>query len=75
MVLIESRWCRGQRVWVVAWGFFIEQFLSAEEQSVLYGDPNEKKPSVAEQLTMKNICAFRMAVYCKKQNQTVVWKY
>lgn len=56
----------------MAWGFFIEQFLSAEEQSVLYGDPNEKNPSVAEQLTMKNICAFRMAVYCKKQNQTVI---
>lgn len=54
-------------------GFFlIEQFLSAEEQSVLYGDPNEKNPktSVAEQLTMKNNCAFHMAVYCKKQTKS-----
>lgn len=58
----------------MVWGFFIEQFFSAEEQSVLYGDPNEKKKptSVAEELTMKNNYAFLMAVYCKKQNQTAV---
>lgn len=38
----------------MVWGVFVEQFLNAEEQSVLCGYPNKKtKASVMEQLLMK----------------------